>query len=61
MEKSRFERRPRYAQPLEQQEYQFKIDLTSFDGHLDVEKFLDWIQIVESFFFIIWLFLRTKR
>lgn len=32
------------------QYYQIKIDLASFDGHLHLEDFLDWLHNVENFF-----------
>ncbi|GMN35543.1 hypothetical protein TIFTF001_005360 [Ficus carica] len=33
-----------------EQNYKLKFDLPSFDGHLDIESFLDWIYQVENYF-----------
>lgn len=40
----------RYNQHHEPTDYKLKIDLPSFDGHLHIEDFLDWIHSVDNLF-----------
>ena len=36
--------------PQGNRDYRMKVELSSFDGYLDMESFLDWILEVEHFF-----------
>lgn len=35
--------------PHDTTDYKMKIDISCFNGHMDIENFFDWVEIVDKF------------